>query len=155
MKTLWNSRTALEYRMPLLYFCSTSFSSYSFIARSRLAVGGPISRGGNTTVFDENKCGAKSGPSTENTREKGCDIGYVLATGSLRRSRWRGDMHRHSPLMRSLLSQSQTPTTPRRAVGFFRFGCPAGCPAELITQSTSDWLRFISANPFDRRRRRP
>jgi len=37
--------------------------------------------------------------------------------------------------MRSLLSQSQTPTPPRRAVGFFRFGCPIGRPAELITQS--------------------
>src|SRR5271157_5679062 len=49
-------------------------------------------------------------------------------------------MHRHSPSMRSLLSQSQTPTGPRRAVGFFGSGCPAGCPAKLITQSTSDWL---------------
>src|SRR5438270_7444498 len=46
-------------------------------------------------------------------------------------------MHRHSPLMRSLLSQSQTPTAPRSAVGFFRFGCLTGCPARLITQSTS------------------
>ena len=36
--------------------------------------------------------------------------------------------------MRSLLSQSQTPTAPRRAVGFFRSGCSSGCPAELITQ---------------------
>src|SRR5207245_11666079 len=61
-------------------------------------------------------------------------------------------MHRHSLLMRSLLSQSQTPTAPRRAVGFFRSGCSTRCPAELITQSTSDWLRFISANPFDCRR---
>src|SRR5271165_3280393 len=46
-------------------------------------------------------------------------------------------MYRHSPLMRSLLSQSQTPTAPRRAVGFFRSGGLAGCPARLITQSTS------------------
>src|SRR5580693_6584366 len=46
-------------------------------------------------------------------------------------------MHRHSPLMRSLFSQFQTPTAPRRAVGFFRSGCPSGCPAWLITQSTS------------------
>jgi len=46
-------------------------------------------------------------------------------------------MYRHSPLMRSLLSQSQTPTAPRRAVGFFRSGRLAGCPARLITQSTS------------------
>jgi hypothetical protein len=39
----------------------------------------------------------------------------------------RGCMYRHSPLMRSLLSQSQTPTAPRRAVGFFRSGCSAAC----------------------------
>src|SRR5437660_4169211 len=52
-------------------------------------------------------------------------------------------MHRHSLLMRSLLSQSQTPTTPRRAVGFFGFGCPTSCPAELITQSTLDWLILL------------
>src|SRR6266851_5631430 len=49
-------------------------------------------------------------------------------------------MHRHSPLMRSLLSQFQTPTAPHRAVGFFGSGCPTGCPARRITQSTSDWL---------------
>src|SRR5712692_5974591 len=61
-------------------------------------------------------------------------------------------MHRHSLLMRSLLSQSQTPAAPRRAVGFFRSGCSTGCPAGLITRPTSDWLRFISATPFDRRR---
>jgi len=36
---------------------------------------------------------------------------------------------------RSLFSQSQTPTAPRSAVGFFRFGCLSGCPARLITQS--------------------
>ena len=46
-------------------------------------------------------------------------------------------MYRHDPLMRSLFSQSQTPTAPRSAVGFFRSGCPAGCPACLITQSSS------------------
>jgi len=42
--------------------------------------------------------------------------------------------------MRSPLSQFQTPTTPRRVVGFFRFGVPVGCPTGLITQSTSGWL---------------
>jgi hypothetical protein len=41
--------------------------------------------------------------------------------------------------MRLLLSQFQTPTTPRRVVGFFGSGCSTGCPAEPITQSTSDW----------------
>src|SRR6185295_1358616 len=47
------------------------------------------------------------------------------------------------PLMRSPLSQFQTPTTPRRVVGFFGSGCPAGCPTEPITQSTSDWLILL------------
>src|SRR5947209_20490398 len=56
-------------------------------------------------------------------------------------------MYRHSPLMRSLLSQSQTPTAPRRAVGFFRSDCLTGCPAVLITQSTSDWL-ILFCQPF-------
>jgi len=52
-------------------------------------------------------------------------------------------MYRHSPLMRSLLSQFRTPTAPRRAVGFFRSSCLAGRPARLITQSTLDWLSII------------
>ena len=51
-------------------------------------------------------------------------------------------MYRHDPLMRSLLSQFRTPTTPRRAVGFFRSGRPAGRPAWLITQSFG-LARFI------------
>jgi hypothetical protein len=55
-------------------------------------------------------------------------------------------------LMRSLLSQFQTPTTPRRAVGFFGSGRSPGHPSELITQLTLDWPLFILANPFSRRR---
>jgi hypothetical protein len=43
-------------------------------------------------------------------------------------------------LMRPLLSQFQTPTTPRRAVGFFRSGRLAGRPPQLITQYTFDML---------------
>jgi hypothetical protein len=45
--------------------------------------------------------------------------------------------------MRSLLSQFRTPTAPRSAVGFFRSSRPAGRPALLITQSTSDRLSII------------
>ena len=52
------------------------------------------------------------------------------------------------PLMRSLLSQFQTPTAPRRAVGFFRFGSSPSCPGFLITQPTSDRPRFILGQPF-------
>jgi len=64
----------------------------------------------------------------------------------LRGSQQRGRMHRHSPLMRSLFSQFQTPTAPRRAVGFFRSGCPSGCPAWLITQSTSGQQFYSPSN---------
>jgi hypothetical protein len=55
------------------------------------------------------------------------------------------------PLMRSLLSQFQTPTTPRRAVGFFGSGHSPGHPGELITQLNLDWLRFILALFVDSR----
>jgi hypothetical protein len=72
----------------------------------------------------------------------------------LRGNSQRGCMHRRSPLMRSPLSRFQTPTAPRRSVGFFGFGCPASCLTERITQPTSDQQRFIFANPFSRRRER-
>ena len=58
------------------------------------------------------------------------------------------------PLMRSLLSQFQTPTAPRRAVGFFGFGSPASCPADPDHPVYFGWPRFILANPFNRRRRK-
>ncbi len=45
--------------------------------------------------------------------------------------------------MRSPLSQFQTPTTPRRVVGFFGSGCSTGCPAEPITQSSSNRLILL------------
>ena len=41
-------------------------------------------------------------------------------------------------VMRSLLSQFQTPMATRSAVGFFGSGSPMGRPANLITQPTSD-----------------
>jgi hypothetical protein len=54
--------------------------------------------------------------------------------------------------MRSLLSQFQTPTTPRSTVGFFGFGCSTNHSVELITQPTSD-RQLLEANPFSRRRK--
>ena len=72
---------------------------------------------------------------------KGCDIGYALAAGSCEGA----NSMEHAPsqpLMRSPLSRSQTPTAPRRAVGFFGSGCPLGYPSELITQPISDWQKF-------------
>jgi len=46
-------------------------------------------------------------------------------------------------LMRSLLSQYQTPAFPRRFVGFFGSGRRASRPAPRITQPTLDWLLFL------------
>ena len=62
-----------------------------------------------------------------------------------------GAAWRHAPsqpLMRSLLSQFQTPTAPRRAVGFFGFGRLPGYPFRRITRSTSDWPSFNLGQPF-------
>src|SRR5580692_245708 len=82
---------------------------------------------------------------------KGRDLGYALAASSCEGAN-SVEYAPSRPLMRSLLSQSQTPTTPRRAVGFFGSGGPPSHPSELITQLTLDWPRFILANPFSRRR---
>lgn len=43
---------------------------------------------------------------------------------------------------------AQTPTAPRRAVGFFGSGYPTSCLARSITQSTSDQLTFYFSQPF-------
>jgi hypothetical protein len=51
------------------------------------------------------------------------------------------------PLVRSPLSRCQTPTAPRRAVGFFGFGCSAGCPAGHFARLTSDWP-VLFCQPF-------
>src|SRR5438046_5207953 len=63
-----------------------------------------------------------------NRNEKGRDIGCALAANCLRGSQQRGSTHHHSPLMRSLLSQSQTPTGPRRASRIFRVWLPGRLP---------------------------
>jgi len=64
-------------------------------------------------------------------------------------------MYRHDPLMRSLLSQFQTPTSPRRAVGFFRSGRLGESPRPCRSLSLLRTGSFYCANPFDRRREPP
>jgi hypothetical protein len=68
---------------------------------------------------------------------KGRDIGYALAANSCEGA-ISVEYAPSRPLMRSLLSQFQTPTTPRRAVGFFGSGRSPGRPSERITQLTLD-----------------
>ena len=82
---------------------------------------------------------------------KGRDIGYALAASSCEGAH-SVEYAPSRPSMRSLLSQFQTPTTPRRAVGFFGSGRSLGHPNELITQLTLDWPTFLLTNPFSRRR---
>src|ERR1700685_2886995 len=82
---------------------------------------------------------------------KGRDIGYALAASSCEGAN-NVEYAPSRPLMRSLLSQFQTPTTPRRAVGFFGSGRSPSRPSERITQLTLDWPLFILTNPFSRRR---
>jgi hypothetical protein len=83
---------------------------------------------------------------------KGCDIGYALAANSCEGV---NDVEHapSQPLMRSLLSQSQTPTAPRRAVGFFRFGCPSKLPWRADHPAYFGLTNNL-ANPFSRRRER-
>ena len=50
--------------------------------------------------------------------------------------------------MRSPLSRSQTPTPPRRAVGFFRSGCSSGCPIELDHSAYFGLAKFYLSQPF-------
>ena len=73
----------------------------------------------------------------------------------LRGSQQRGCMYRHSLRCDHCFRSSKPQLFLADPVGFFGSGCPPGCPARLITQSTSVRQRFIFAKPFDRRREQP
>ena len=70
------------------------------------------------------------------------DIGYALAANSCERVS-NVDTCTVAVLERFLLSQYQTPASPRRGVGFFGSGRRASRPALRITQPTSDWQLFL------------
>ena len=98
------------------------------------------------TVFGENGRIEQKG--------KGCDIGYVLTTGSCEKPiAWK---HAPSqPLDAITAFAVPDPNYSSQSSRFFQVWLPNRSPCRAITQSTSDWLRFISANPFDRRRGAP
>ncbi len=73
---------------------------------------------------------------------KGCDIGYALAASSCEGAN-RVETCTVTALDAITAFAVPNPNSPRRAVGFFRSGCPSSYPAELITQLTSDWQNFI------------
>jgi len=73
--------------------------------------------------------------------EPGNNLDFFVHTIEERRKLAHPDGASDDPVMSKI--HLTTPTAPRRAVGFFRSGCSSGCPAELITQLTSDWQSFI------------
>jgi len=66
----------------------------------------------------------------------------------LRGSQQRGCMHRHSPLMRSPLSQFQTPTAPRRVSRFFRVWLLSGLPRLADHSAYFGLAKFYLSQPF-------
>src|SRR5271166_5919029 len=56
-------------------------------------------------------------------------------------------MHRHSLRCDHRFRGPKPQLLLAEAVGFFRSGCSSGCPAELITQPTSDW-QILFSQPF-------
>jgi hypothetical protein len=89
------------------------------------------------------------------TKGKGCDIGYALATSSCEGAN-SVETCTVTALDVNTAFAAPNPDFPlAETVGFFGLERPANCFTEPITQSTSDQKRFISTDPFDRRRRNP
>ena len=78
---------------------------------------------------------------------KGRDLGYTLAASSCEGANC-VEYAPSRPLMRSLLSQFQTPTTPRRAVGFFGSGCSLGRPSRTDHPAYFGLANVYFSQPF-------
>ena len=74
---------------------------------------------------------------------KGCDIGYAPAISSCEGAN-RVDARTVAALMRSLLSQIQTPTAPRRTSRFFRVWLLVRSPCRAYHSAYFGVARFIS-----------
>jgi hypothetical protein len=82
---------------------------------------------------------------------KGCDIGYALAAGSCEGvNSVDACTVTASDVTTAFAAFNPNPPL-AKFVGFFRLKCPANRFTGSITQPTSEWQRFIDANPFDRR----
>jgi hypothetical protein len=57
-------------------------------------------------------------------------------------------MHRHSPLMRSPLSRSQTPTAPSQSRRFFQVWLPVGLPFRADHSAYFGLAKFYLSQPF-------
>ena len=81
---------------------------------------------------------------------------WLRSSYQLLRGSWqRGCVHRRSPPMRSPLLRFQTPSAPRRAVGFFEFGGSRSCLYERVTRPTSDWSPLFGPVTLDQSFRPP
>ena len=78
---------------------------------------------------------------------KGRDLGYTLAASSCEGASC-VEYAPSRPLMRSLLSQFQTPTTPRRAVGFFGSGCSLSRPSRTDHPAYFGLANVYFSQPF-------
>ncbi len=78
---------------------------------------------------------------------KGRDLGYTLAASSCEGASC-VEYAPSRPLMRSLLSQFQTPTTPRRAVGFFGSGCSLSRPSRTDHPAYFGLANVYFGQPF-------
>src|SRR5579863_4461194 len=74
---------------------------------------------------------------------KGCDIGYALAAGSCEEASRVEACTVTAPDAITAFAVPNPNSPLAGLVGFFRSGSPSGYPAELITQSTSDWLMLF------------
>ncbi len=80
-----------------------------------------------------------SGPN----KYKGCDIGYALAISSCEGA---NSVDACTVTALDAITAFAVPNpncSSQKSVGFFGSGCSLGCPAEQITQPTSDWQSFI------------
>ena len=84
------------------------------------------------------------------SNRKGCDIGYGLAANSCEGVN-SVDACTVTALDAITAFAVPNPDGTSQDSRFFRVWCPAGHPARLITQPTSDW-QLLEANPFSRRR---
>jgi hypothetical protein len=83
--------------------------------------------------------------------KRSCDIGYALAIGFCKEVD-NVDACTVTASDVTVAFATSDPNVPlAEFVGFFGSERPANCFTGAITQPTSDWQRFIDANPFDHR----
>jgi hypothetical protein len=94
-----------------------------------------------------------SGVERSDKNKRSCDIGYALAASSCEGVNRVDACTVTASDVIAAFATSGPNFLLAKLVGFFGSERPANYFALAITQSTSDWQRFIETNPFDRRRK--